>query len=200
MTETTSNAVSPVRLRLLLAVAAGLCWAAAISLLLFGNLAPGLNWLAPARMLFSGLVVVAGMLTFVPLERGLGLPGLTVEGVIGSSLLLSMLAFVPAPTGSLLELPDLPVYTMLLVGLMLSGAAVVRPFLYAVGQRIFSQRARARDVGRVRRQSYEFGVWLAALTALAGLRVLNWVSLLLITTAFVIAELLLLSLFKAEPE
>lgn len=183
---------------LLLAAVAGLCWAAALSLLLFGNLAAEHEPLALQRLLFYALILTAPLLTFAPVERSLQLPGLTVEGVIGGFGLLYILAFVPAPRAWLLALPELPVYILLLMALFLCGAAVSRPFIHAISARLFRARARAFDHRRVRRQSYEVGLLVAVVAALAGLRVLTWVSLLLLILALVIAELLFLSQVPVE--
>ena len=71
---------------LLLAVAAGLCWACALAMLLSANLEATPALLAPVRVIFYSLVLVAGLLTFVPFQRQLGLPGLALEGVAGSFL------------------------------------------------------------------------------------------------------------------
>lgn len=183
---------------MVLAVAAGLCWAAALTLLLFGGLSAASPPLAPDRLLFYALALGAALLTFGPIERAAELSGLTVEGAVGVSLLLYCLAFVPAPTDWLLALPDLPVYGMLLSGLLLTAAAVARPFIDALGRRLYQQRARARDARRVRRQSYEIGLLITAAAALAGLRVLTWVSLLLLAIALIVAELLFLSAIRAD--
>ncbi len=91
---------------LLAAVAAGLCWACALAALLSAGLDAEQPLLAPARVIFYALVLAAGLLTFVPFQRRLGLPGLALEGVAGSFLLLYTLAFVPPPTGWLLALPE----------------------------------------------------------------------------------------------
>lgn len=187
------------RYALVAAVAAGVCWAAALAMLLFGGLAAAGPSLAPERLLFYFLVLAAALLTFGPIERAANLPGLTVEGTVGAGLLLYCLAFVPAPSDWLLGLPDLPIYGLILVALLLSVAAVARPFIDAIGRRLFQQRARALDARRVRRQSYEVGLLVAMAAALAGLRVLTWVSLLLLALALVIAELLFLSAIRAEP-
>lgn len=184
---------------LLLAAVAGLCWAAALSLLLFGNPGAEPEPLALQRLLFYALSLTAPLLTFAPVERSLDLRGLTVEGVIGSFTLLYSLAFVPAPRAWLLALPELPVYTLMIMALFLCGAAVSRPFIHGISVRLFRARARAFDSRRVRRQSYEVGFLAAMVAALAALRVLTWVSLLLLVLALVIAELLFLSQVPAEP-
>jgi hypothetical protein len=183
---------------LLLAAIAGLCWASALALLLFGGVSREADPLALQRLIFYVLVLVASLLTFAPVEHGSGLTGLTVEGTLGASLLLYALAFVPAPREWLLSLPDLPVYGLLLAALFLCGAAVSRPLIFAASLRIYRQRARALDGRRVRRQSYELGLLVATVAALAALRVLTWVSLLLLALALVIAELLFLSQVEAE--
>lgn len=183
---------------LLIAAIAGLCWAAVLALLLFGGLTAGDDPLSLQRLLFYALGLAAPVLTFAPVERAMGLHGLTVEGTVGVALLLYGLAFVPAPRDWLLDLPDLPVYGLLIMAVFLCGAALTRPLIHAATTRFFQARARAYDGRRVRRQSYELGLLLAVAAALAGLRVLTWVSLLLLAVALVIAELLFLSQVKAE--
>jgi hypothetical protein len=186
------------QISLLLAALAGLCWAAALALLLFGGLAVGDALLSLQRIFFYALALAAPLLTFAPIERAMGLSGLTVEGTLGAALLLNCLAFVPAPSDWLLALPDLPIYGLLIMALFLCGAAVTRPFIHAATARLFHARARVHDSRRVRRQSYELGLLFATVAALAGLRVLTWVSLLLLAVALVIAELLFLSQVRAE--
>ncbi|MEI8305864.1 MAG: hypothetical protein WCF99_02250 [Chloroflexales bacterium] len=185
-------------LSILTATAAGLCWSAALALLLFGGLHAGEPLLSFQRLLYYTLSLAAALLTFVPIEISLSMPGLTVDGTVGTTLLLYSLAFVPPPTDWLLALPDMPVYALLIGALFLCGAAGSRPFVYAIGQRIFKERVLARDLRRVRRQSYEIGLLLAALAALARLRVLTWVSILLLASALMIAELLFLARFQAK--
>lgn len=185
-------------LNIVAATAAGLCWAAALALLIFGGLGAGEPPLAPQRLIYYGLGLGAALLTFAPIERGLGMPGLTIEGVAGAALLLYGLAFVPPPTAWLLAPPDMPVYALMIAALFLCGAAGSRPFVYVIGRRIFQERMRALDMRRVRRQSYEIGLLIAAMAGLAGLRVLTWVSVLLLAVALIIAELLFLARFQAE--
>lgn len=183
---------------LLLAATAGLCWASALAMLLFGGVSAAAGPLAPERLLFYTLALAAPILTFGPVERAAGLSGLTVEGSVGAFLLMYSLAFVPAPRDWLLALPELPVYGLLLLALFLCTAAVTRPLIHGISVRLFRARARALDGRRVRRQSYEVGLLVTTVAALAGLRVLTWVSLLLLALALVIAELLFLSQVEAE--
>jgi hypothetical protein len=184
---------------LLVAAAAGLCWAAALALLIFGDLQRLASPLAPERLLYYALVLAAALLTFVPIEARLSLTGLTVEGVIGFGLLAYTLAFVPAPQGWLLEPTDLPIYGLFFLALLIAGAATARPFIAVLSRRFYQQRARAFDQRRLRRQAYEVGLFLAASAALASLQALSWVSMLLLFVAILIAELLLLARVPATP-
>src|SRR5690242_1027890 len=49
---------------LLLAVAAGLCWACALATLISAGLSPDLPLLAPIRVIYYALTLLAGLLTF----------------------------------------------------------------------------------------------------------------------------------------
>lgn len=187
------------RLRPFVSISAAICWTGALTMLLLGDIHLEQDPLAPQRLLYYALVLLAAVLTFVPLQIRMGLPYLGVMGVGGCGLLLYTLAFVPAPPGSLLSLPDLPVYAVLIVALFWSGAALAMPFVYAISRRIFAQRALALDMRRIRRQSYEVGCLLACLAALGGLRVLTWVSALLVILIIVVTEMLFLSRVDPEP-
>lgn len=154
--------------------------------------------LAPLRLLFYVLVLAAGLLTFVPVQRQLQIPGLAFEGVAGASLLLYTLAFVPPPTGWLLSLPDIPVYLLLAVAVFWTVSAVVTPPVFAFGRRIFHQRARQYDLRRARRQAHEFGLLAALCIGLAGLRLLTPLSVVLLALILVVAELLFLSFVETE--
>jgi hypothetical protein len=183
---------------LLLAAAGGLCWASALALLLSGDPGFEAGLLAPARLIFYALVLAAGLLTFVPAQRYLDLPGLAFEGIAGSFALFYTIAFVPPPTGWLLDPPDAPVYLVLMATLFWSVAAVVMPAVYALGKRVFHQRARQYDLRRARRQAHEIGALVALCAGLAGLRALTPVFVLLLALILVVAELLFLSIVETE--
>jgi hypothetical protein len=194
-TQTSPNPRDPASRRpaLLLAVAAGLCWACALAALISAGLSPDLPLLAPLRVIFYALTLLAGLLTFVPFQQRLRLPGLAFEGVAGSFLLLYTLAFVPPPTGWLAAPPDAPVYVLLALSLFWTISAAALPLVYALGQRAFRQRARQYDMRRARRQSHEIGALAGLCVLLAGLRVLTPVPVLLIGLIIAVAELLFLS-------
>jgi len=182
---------------LLLAVAAGLCWACALGMLI-GGFDAGASPLAPPRLIFYALVLSASLLTFVPVERRLRLPGLARQGCGGWFLLCYVVAFVPPPTGSLLSLPDTPVYLIALAALFWSCAAVALPAIYALGPRIYRQRARQYDLRRARRQAREAGAFVAICAALAGVRALTPLTLILVVLIMIVAELLLLSFIEVQ--
>jgi hypothetical protein len=183
---------------LLLAVAAGLCWACAVALLLFGGLESEREVMAAPRVIFYVLVMTAGLLTFVPTQRQLQLPGLTLEGVAGTFILLYTLAFLPPPTGWLLALPDMPVYLIFATAAFWTSSAIGMPLIYALGKRIFRQRARQYDVRRARRQAHEIGALVALCVGLAGLRVLTAVGVALLVLILFVAELLFLSFVETQ--
>jgi hypothetical protein len=167
-------------------------------MLLSANLEAAHELLAPARVIFYVLVLAASLLTFVPFQRRLGLPGLALEGVAGSFLLLYTLAFVPPPTSWLLALPEAAVYVLLALGLFWSVSAASMPAIHALGRRVFRQRARQYDLRRARRQAHELGLLAALCVGLAGLRVLTPVPVLLLALILGVAELLFLSFVETE--
>jgi hypothetical protein len=183
---------------LLMAVAAGLCWACAIALLLSGSLDAEHDLLATPRLIYYALALAAGLLTFVPVQRQLRLPGLALEGVAGVFLLLYTLAFVPFPTGWLLSLPDTPVYVIFAVAIFWSVSAITLPLIYTFGKWAFRQRARQYDMRRARRQAHEVGALAAALAALAGLRLFTPFGVALVALILIVAEMLFLSFVETE--
>jgi len=187
------------RVVLLLAVLAGLCWAGALAMLLWGVVDRQQPYDAPERMVYYMVVVSAALLTFVPIERQFHLTGLSVEGLLGTGLLLYTLAFVPPPVEWLLSPPDAPVYAVMALAVFWFFSSIAMPLLYALGQCIFHQRARRYDRRRARRQAYEIGLLAALTVILAGLRALTPVAVALIALIIGVAELLFLSFVEPEP-
>jgi hypothetical protein len=186
------------RVALLLAVAAGLCWAGSLALLALGGVGPDQELLAGPRATFYALTLGAGLLTFVPLQRQLRVPRLATEGVAGSFLLLYALAFVPPPSGWLLSPPDTPVYVVLAAAVFWCVSALSIGPIYAIGKLVFRQRARQYDLRRARRQAHEVGALAALAVGLAGLRVLTPLGVGLLALILVVAELLFLSFVETE--
>lgn len=171
---------------------AALAWLAAVALLVTASQGGDMSTSSP-RTTLAIVWGIAALMTFVPLEFRLGLPGLTWQGLLGCTLLGYTLAFVPPPTGWLLDLPDLPVYLLFFVGLFHAGTAIALPFSSVAGQHFYARRMHQLDLRRARRQAYEVGLLLVALTVLAALRVLSPLTGLLLVAVFVLVEALLLS-------
>jgi hypothetical protein len=150
------------------------------------------------RLLLPGMWALAAALTFVPVQVRLGLPGVGWQGVLGFGLLGYLLAFVPAPSGWLLDLPDLPVYLLLFFAVFYAVAAGVAPLTYLIGQRFYKLRIHRLDVGRARRQAYEIGLLIVVTLGMAGLRVLTPMTFGLLALVVVLTEALLLS--QVQPE
>lgn len=180
-----------------IATAAVLLWLTAL-VLLTTDLAQALPGVGNERQLLTGSWLLASLLTFAPLQWRLQLAGLTWQGVVGWTLLGYILAFVPPPTGGLLDLPEVPVYLLLFLAVFYATAAAITPVLFLLGQRLFRSRLHRLDVRRARRQGYEAGLLLVALFTLAGLRVLTPLTGVLLVIVVVLLETLLLSQMQPE--
>jgi hypothetical protein len=174
-----------------------LAWLVAVSLLLA----------APERLVVAGVgarVLVplswglAAALTFVPIQLRMALPGIGWQSIVGWALLGYLLAFVPAPTGWLLDLPDLPVYLLLFFAMFYTVTAAMVPLTYLFGQRFYKLRIHRLDVGRARRQAYEIGLLIVVTLVMAGLRVLSPITFGLLALVMLLTEALLLS--QVQPE
>ncbi|MEJ5346940.1 MAG: hypothetical protein WHS83_18675 [Chloroflexus sp.] len=183
----------------LLALLAGLCWALVITIILRVDLIGEPNLFSPWHLLFYILTLGAGILTFWPLETWLELPGLTIEGTLGVGMLLVTLAMVPAPDGTLLDQSAVPAYLVMLIAVLLSVAAIVRPVIAVLSRRWLALRAWALDNRRVRREAYECGLFVAAILALAALRTLDPIKFVALAVIIVLIEILLLSFIGVEP-
>ena len=185
----------PWRAKPLVVGLAVVAWIAALALLLADP--ARIAGLTP-RLLLPGMWSLAAALTFVPVQVRLGLPGVAWQGVLGFGLLGYLLAFVPAPSGWLLDLPDLPVYLLLFFAVFYAVAAAVAPLTYLIGQRFYKLRIHRLDVGRARRQAYEVGLLIVVTLGMAGLRVLTPMTFGLLALVVVLTEALLLS--QVQPE
>lgn len=150
------------------------------------------------RLLVPLTWALAAAVTFIPIQLRLAIPGVGWQSMVGFGLLGYLLAFTPAPTGWLLDLPDLPVYLLLFFALFYTVTAMVVPLTYLLGQRWYKLRIHRMDVGRARRQAYEIGLLLVVTLALASLRVLSPVTFGLLALVIVLTEALLLS--QVQPE
>jgi hypothetical protein len=181
-------------------VVAGLAmvaWIVALGLLFAGDSALT-NRVESPRATLAVSWAIAAVITFLPIQIRLGLPGLGWQGLVGWTLLGYVLAFVPPPTGWLLDLPDLPVYLLLFVALFFATAAATLPLTFLAGRQLYQRRMHRLDLRRARRQAYELGVLAVTLAVLAGLRVLSLMTGALLVAIFVLVETLLLS--QVAPE
>lgn len=151
-----------------------------------------------AQLLVPLIWATAAATTFVPIQLRLALPGIGWQSMVGFGLLGYILAFVPAPNGWLLDLPELPVYLLLFLALFYAVSAAIVPLIYLLGQRYYKLRIHRLDVGRARRQAYEIGLLLVVSLVMAGLRVLSPVTFGLLALVIVLTEALLLS--QVQPE
>jgi hypothetical protein len=184
--------------RLIFAGVAALCWAAALMLLFWSDLSSAQSFWNPNRLLFYTLTLGAALLTFLPIQLQFHLPGLAFEGTAGVFLLFYTLAFVPAPTGTLLNLPDTPVYVLFAASLFWTFSALMLPLIYGLGRYLFTQRARQYDLRRSRRQAHGVGALIALCSLLAGMRVLTALSVILLALILIVAEVLFLSFVQTD--
>lgn len=119
-----------------------------------------------------------------------------MRGIFGLVLAVQIVLYVPAPTNSLLWLPDVPVYVLVSVALYWLLSTLCLPITYVIGQLVFRQRARRYDVRRAWRQAREIGLVVVGLFGLFGLHAFT--PLLIIPWVFmiVIAEILFLSFIE----
>jgi hypothetical protein len=172
-------------------------WLVALGLLFTGDSSLA-NRVDSPRATLAVAWALAAALTFLPIQIRLGLPGLAWQGLLGWTMLGYVLAYVPPPTGWLLDLPDLPVYLLLFVALFFATAAASLPLTFLAGRHLYQRRMHRLDLRRARRQAYEIGVLVVTLAVLAGLRVLSFMTGALLIAIVVLVETLLLS--QVAPE
>src|SRR3712207_6153478 len=104
----------PWRDKPLIIILALLAWLTALAFLL--TTPSSVHQIGALPRLLTPLVwgLAAGV-TFLPIQMRLGLPDIGWQGIVGWGALGYLLAFVPAPTGSLSDLPEVPVYLLFYV-------------------------------------------------------------------------------------
>lgn len=171
----------------LLAVCSAIAVLTAVALLLVAALRTPV---APVLRLSVPLVwALASGLVFVPLARRLDMPGLNWQGVVGWTLLSYVVAFVPAPRGALLDLPELPSYLLLFLAVFYAVAATAVPLTWLLARRL-DDDLRTR---RARRQAYAIASLAVVVLAMAALRVLTPWAFALLLVVLILAEALLIS-------
>ncbi len=148
------------------------------------------------RLLTPLVWALAASVTFIPLQVRLALANIGWQGVVGWGLLGYLLAFVPPPTGSLLELPDVPVYLLFFLAVFYATITAVMPLIYLLGQR--KVHIQPLDLDRIRRQAYGIGLLVVAVLVMASIRVLSPLTFGLAALVLVLTEVLLLSQMQSE--
>ncbi len=171
----------------------------------------GFAWLGLGAMVFNGVwpvdnrakqivlvgvSVIIGMLTYVPMEYYFHARGLAMRGVLGLVLVVQIILYVPAPTNSLLWLPDVPVYVLVSLAVYWVLSTLCLPITYVIGQLAFRQRARRYDMRRAWRQASEISLMVVGLFGLFGLHALTPLLIIPWILMIVIAEVLFLSFIE----
>jgi hypothetical protein len=182
---------TPVWLVVITALAA---WIAALTLLLA---VPARSAGVPVfRVVLPLLWALASALTFIPLQRRLEAPGLGWQGIFGWTLFGYVLAFIPAPGGSLLDLPELPSYLLLLLAVFYAVATAIVPLTWLPARRRIDDSY--HQVRRARRQAYEVAALAVVTMGMAALRVLTPWGFGLLLLATILGEALLVSQIQTD--
>ncbi len=144
------------------------------------------------RMLLPLTWATAAMIIFVPLQRRLEAPGLGWQAIVGWALLGYILAFVHAPSGSLLDLPELPSYLLLFFAAFYAVATAMVPFTWLFARRRLDHPY--LQVQRARRQAYELAALVVITMVMAALRVLTLWAFGLMVLVTILGEALLVLL------
>jgi len=91
----------------------------------------------PTQILVAGTSFIIGLLTFVPLEYYFRISGFAVRGIVGLLLVVQIVLYVPAPTASLLWLPDVPVYILVCLTIYWFVSSLSLPLTFVVGKVAF---------------------------------------------------------------
>jgi hypothetical protein len=134
------------------------------------------------------LLIAAPAATFIPLAHLARAPLYDLEGWLGWSSLLAMLAFLePA------ERPTLAQFLLFLIPLTVAIASVASAGSYLIGLRVYRFDPRRHDFMRARRQGYLTAVTLIAVGLLRGAGTLTPATGTLIVAIAFLTEMLLLT-------
>lgn len=145
------------------------------------------------QILVAGWSLIVGLLTFVPIEYFFRIRGVAVRGVIGLLLFVQVVLYVPAPTDSILWVPDIPVYVLVGMALYWLISSLFVPLTYLLGKVFFVRLSRRYDIQRAWRQSREIALYCVGLFGLFGLRAFILLLVVPWTLMILIAEVVFLS-------
>ncbi len=182
----------PWRDKPLLIILALLAWLTALAFLLTTPSSVAQIGALP-RLLTPLVWGLAGGVTFLPLQKRLGLRDIGWQGIVGWGLLGYLLAFVPAPSGSLFDLPEVPVYLLFYIAIFYATTTATMPLIYLLSQHFHKRPLHGGELHQIRRQAYCVGLFVVAVLVLAGLRMLSPATLGLTFLVLVLTEGLLLS-------
>lgn len=145
---------------------------------------------APLRLLAYGLLIVAPLLTFLPISQLLNLRYFWLFAVLSWALFGYTYAFVQPPTRT----DATPLWYGIILSLLFAVlTTVLTPLTYAVGYRFYSLRVQRKDIGRARRQAVLLSLCIIAWLLLAALSVLNPLNAILVLAAFAVLEFFFLT-------
>ena len=140
------------------------------------------------RLLFYVLIVLAPLLTFVPIARWARAPFYDVEAVIGwASFGLVIGVMSPADPPTLLQ------FLLFLLPLTIAIATLGTLVSYLIGLRVYRNDPRRHDFVRARRQGYIAAMALVAGMLLFSVGTLSPTSAVLLVLVAVLAEMFSLS-------
>jgi hypothetical protein len=169
-------------------IAAGIAWLAVYGMMVNYDVGAVRDFVAFERLIAYGLFILAPMLTFLPIGRGLKIPLYELEAVAAWSTLLFMITFIDPG-----NYPALPVLLVFLISLMMSLATIFTLVSYAIGYRLLTRRSQRYDFLRARREGYLVSMFLVGLLLLHLLDVLTIVNGALLGLIIVLLEVFLLS-------
>jgi hypothetical protein len=171
----------------IVAFGALLCWLM-LGQLLFVERLDRLPVLSSWRMLFYLLVILAPLLTFVPIARWMRAPFYEVEAVAGWATLGLVLGLVtPA------DPPSLAQFLVFLLPLTVALATLGTLASYLAGLRVYRNDPRRYDIVRARRQGYLMAMLAVAGMLLFSVGTLSPSSAALLVLVGVLAEMFALS-------
>jgi hypothetical protein len=171
----------------IVALGALLCWLM-LGQLLFVERLDRLPTLSGWRLLFYALVIMAPLLTFVPVARWIRAPFYEVEAVAGWAALALVLGLVtPA------DPPTLAQFLFFLLPLTVALATLGTLASYLAGLRVYRNDPRRYDIVRARRQGYLMAMLTVAGMLLFSVGTLSPTSAALLVLVGVLAEMFALS-------
>lgn len=166
-----------------------LSWAAALSawtglafFLVVADIGSVNDPLAPPRVVYYCLCVLAPLLTFLPIAIGTGLKSYALETTLYWAGFTYMLAFVSP------EKAPMPVFLAFAFFLFGTLYSLFVPLGYVLGFRFLTLRVHRRDTGRARREAYLAALFVTLSGAMHMAGFYNAINALLLLLILVLVE------------